>query len=124
MRVTDDSIQLPDHVAEIQLSYRTKRKPNVNISRSEDAHVALAGSWSQDIEFVEEFKILLLNRLNNALGIVNISKGGTAGTVADSRLIFAAAIKANASGIILAHNHPSGNLVSCQSCNDGYSLSV
>ena len=39
-----------------------------------------------------------------------MSTGGVSGTVADPKLIFAAAIKANACGIILAHNHPSGNL--------------
>jgi DNA repair protein RadC len=39
-----------------------------------------------------------------------VSKGGLSGTVTDVRLIFRGAIKANASGIIICHNHPSGNL--------------
>jgi len=39
-----------------------------------------------------------------------VSRGGTSGTVVDAKIIFAAAIKARADGIILAHNHPSGNL--------------
>ena len=54
--------------------------------------------------------MLLLNRANKVLGIVEISKGGTAGTVVDPKIVFAAAIKTNCSAIILAHNHPSGNL--------------
>ncbi len=62
------------------------------------------------MELREEFKILLLNRANKVLGLVNISTGGVSGTVSDPKIIFASALKANASGIILAHNHPSGNL--------------
>ncbi len=62
------------------------------------------------IEFVEQFKIILLNRANKVLGIYEVSTGGVSGTVADPKLIFAAAIKTCSSGIILAHSHPSGNL--------------
>jgi DNA repair protein RadC len=68
-------------------------------------------NWNPEIiEFVEEFKILLMNRSNSVLGILEISKGGISGTVTDVRVVFQAAIKGNASGIIAAHNHPSGNL--------------
>jgi DNA repair protein RadC len=51
-----------------------------------------------------------MNRSNSVLGIMAVSKGGLSGTVTDVRLIFQGAIKANASGIIVCHNHPSGNL--------------
>ena len=44
------------------------------------------------------------------LGIASLFKGGVVGTVIDSRVIFQYALKANASQLILAHNHPSGNL--------------
>ena len=44
------------------------------------------------------------------LGIYELSTGGVSGTVADPKLVFAAAIKANASAMILAHNHPSGQV--------------
>jgi len=53
--------------------------------------------------------VLLLNRANRVLGFVKISEGGVSGTVVDPKKIFQIALKANASGIILAHNHPSGN---------------
>lgn len=59
---------------------------------------------------VEQFKVLLLNNANKVLGIADISTGGISSTVADPRIVFATALKANASKIILAHNHPSGNL--------------
>lgn len=58
----------------------------------------------------EEFYILLLNRANEVIGKQQISKGGIAGTVADGKIIFNAALEKKASGIILAHNHPSGQL--------------
>ena len=54
--------------------------------------------------------MLLLNRANKVLGYVLLSLGGTAGTVVDPKVIFQAALKTNAHGIILCHNHPSGNL--------------
>ena len=58
----------------------------------------------------EEFKVLLLNRNNRIIKLLTISKGGIAGTVVDSRVIFKHAIEHLCSSIILAHNHPSGNL--------------
>ena len=53
---------------------------------------------------------MLLNRANRVIGISDISTGGVSGTVADPKVIFGIALKANASSIILAHNYPSGNL--------------
>ena len=100
-------------VAEIQLSYKTKVKPSQRpkITSSKDAYDILLESWDEDkLEFIEQFKILLLNRASKVLGIYEASTGGVSGTVADPKLIFAAAIKANASAIILSHCHPSGNL--------------
>jgi len=58
----------------------------------------------------EEFWIILLSRANNVISQHLISKGGQAGTVADPKIIFKAAIENNAASIILSHNHPSGNL--------------
>lgn len=99
--------------SEIQLSYCCKVKPSLRpkINGSKDARQVFVQAWDNSkIEFVEQFKAMFLNRANKVLGILEVSTGGISGTVADPRLIFVAAIKANASGIILAHNHPSGNL--------------
>lgn len=100
-------------VAEIQLIYKSDVKPSLRpkVNGSKDAYNVLLENWDNSkIEFVEQFKVLLLNRANKALGVFEVSSGSSTGTVADPKLIFAAAIKANACGIILAHNHPSGNL--------------
>jgi DNA repair protein RadC len=71
----------------------------------------------QDIPH-EEFWVLLLNRANRLIKKHQISQGGVAGTVADPKIIFKLAISELASGIILAHNHPSGNLTASQADRD------
>lgn len=103
---------------EIKLVYKSKVNPadRPKIGGSYDANQILRQHWDDSVlDLVEQFKIILLNRANKVLGIVDIATGGIAGTVADPRLIFAAALKTTASGIILAHNHPSGNLAASSS---------
>lgn len=100
-------------VAEIELIYKSKvaAKDRPHVLKSQEAYKILLQTWdSNTIELTEHLKVLLLNIRNRVLGIYHVSSGGTAGTVADPKLIFSAALKANASRIILAHNHPSGNL--------------
>jgi len=58
----------------------------------------------------EEFWVLFLNRANLLIAREQISKGGMSGTVADPRIIFQSALQHKCTGIILCHNHPSGNL--------------
>ena len=58
----------------------------------------------------EEFWVMLLNRANKVIDIKLIGRGGVSSTVVDSKVIFSFALESLASGIILAHNHPSGNL--------------
>jgi DNA repair protein RadC len=105
-------------LAEVELVYKTKVNPSdrPKITTSRDAYQVLLTAWDDNtMELREEFKVLLVNRANRVLGIFELSKGGVSGTVADPKLIFTAALKANASNIILAHNHPSGNLQPSQS---------
>jgi DNA repair protein RadC len=100
------------NLAEITVSYKPllKLSGQPQISTSIDAYQIFKEAWSETLCYCEEFNILLLNRANKVLGISKISVGGIAGTVADPKKIFQTALKANASSIILAHNHPSGNL--------------
>ena len=99
------------HISEIKVSYSSGNKDKTKITGSESAYRLLISCWDNSIiEFQEEFKILLLNRANKVLGIYSVSKGGVSGTLVDPKLIFSVALKCNASSIILAHNHPSGNL--------------
>jgi DNA repair protein RadC len=66
----------------------------------------------------EEFWILLVNRSNRIIKKLRVSVGGVAGTVADPKIIFKKAIEDLASGIILIHNHPSGNITPSQADRD------
>jgi len=100
-------------VAEVELIYKSKVKASERpqIKKSSDAYHILLQHWDKNkLEFIEQFKVILLNRNNKVLGIYETSTGGVSGTVADAKLIFTAALKTNASAIILSHNHPSGNL--------------
>lgn len=58
----------------------------------------------------EEFWVIYLNRANAVIGKENISKGGISGTTVDPKVVFRMAVQIPASAIILAHNHPSGQL--------------
>lgn len=100
-------------VAEITLSYKSgiNTSERQKITLPHEAYELFLYTWDTDrIELIEQFKVLFLNAANQVLGIYEVSSGGRAGTVADPRLIYAAALKVGAMGIILAHNHPSGNL--------------
>jgi len=56
-------------------------------------------------------------KLSNAvLGIMDVSKGGISGTVTDVRILLQASMKANASGIIVCHNHPSCDINTSDDC--------
>lgn len=99
-------------VSEVQISYRNKLQmaDRPRITSSSDAETILRANWSDDIELLEEFVVIFLTKANQVKGLFRVSRGGTSGTVVDAKIVFAAALKGLASGVILAHNHPSGNL--------------
>ena len=99
-------------VSEVRLSYHSKVQisDSPQITSSKDAANVLWANWSNDLELLESFNVLLLNRANRVKGIFTASKGGVSGTVVDAKIIFAAAIKSLACSIVISHNHPSGNL--------------
>jgi DNA repair protein RadC len=98
-------------VAAMELARRKKdsgneEKPIIKTSRSA---FDLLNPYLSDLPH-EEFYIILVNRANRVLKIEKVGMGGVTGTVADLRIMFKAAIEHLATGIILAHNHPSGQL--------------
>jgi DNA repair protein RadC len=58
----------------------------------------------------EVFAVVFLNRANKIISFQIVSSGGLTGTVADPRVILKKAIEAEATSIVLSHNHPSGSL--------------
>lgn len=100
-----------NQVAEIGIYYKSSSDEKFKIKTSDDAFKLFIDSWDMNtIELQEEFKVMLLNNSNEVLGIFPLSKGGITACLVDVRLIFACALKANATHIIVSHNHPSGKL--------------
>ena len=98
-------------IAEIKVSYTDNNKKRLKITNSKMSYDLLLACWNKHtIELQEEFKVLLLNNTNQVLGIYPLAKGGTSSVNVDAKLVFSVALKCNAKGIIVAHNHPSGSL--------------
>jgi len=101
-----------NYLNEITIQYSKKSFGNTSVKTSSDAEIMSREIYSiteSQIEVKEYFFILLLNRANEVLGYVKLSEGGICGTFVDTRLAFASVLKGLATGIILLHNHPSGN---------------
>ena len=98
-------------VGEVKLSYKPKTRNDYKVTCSEDAYKYILSTYKKgNICYKEYFKVLFLNQAHQVLGYTLISEGGLTETTADVRLIFQAALLINSVAIILAHNHPSGNL--------------
>ena len=102
---------ITDLIAEVQISYSShvKAKDRMKVTGSKDAADAFRIFWPA-YEHIEFSYLLMLNRQNQILGYHQLSKGGMTGAVVDVRVIFQVALKSSSTSIILAHNHPSGNL--------------
>ena len=100
-------------VNEISIKYQGnfKMKEAPKITSSVSAVELLFDYWDKDrIGLQECFKVLLLNNSNKVKGIFEVSNGGITGTLVDVRILFAVILKTLTTSVILAHNHPSGNL--------------
>lgn len=95
---------------ELTLKYSKGKFKEVKITSSKNVIEQSRRLFDEDtIEYREEMLIILLNRNNVILGWSSVSKGGVTGTVVDVKVIMSIALLSGASGIILSHNHPSGN---------------
>lgn len=84
--------------------------PKEKITNSKQSFEFIKQFYSDDISIYESVFILLLNRNNITIGYAKISQGGITGSVVDVKLIAKYVVDSLASGVILSHNHPSGNL--------------
>lgn len=67
--------------------------------------------WDQNkIDLLEEFKVMLLDYKQRLIGVIDLHIGNRTMVITEPQLIYAAAFVANASSIMLAHNHPSGEV--------------
>lgn len=100
-------------VSEVEISYKNRipYSQRQQVTNSCSAYEILKKIFPSDtIDYRETFIVLYLNKANQMLGYSVVSQGGTASTVVDTKMIMQTALLANASNILLAHNHPSGNL--------------
>ena len=100
-------------VAEVSLSYKNSVPYNkrTKVKDAKDAYKVMLKIHDDDtLDYTETFRVLYLNQNNQVLGCRTISEGGLASTCCDVRTILQGALLTNAVAIILAHNHPSGNV--------------
>jgi len=94
----------------VRMVYKKYQEANFKIGSSRDAYEFLIPVFGKQIEIKEQFFVLLCNNSNLVLGHFKVGEGGINSTLADLRLIFAGALASLSTAIVLAHNHPSGNL--------------
>jgi DNA repair protein RadC len=94
---------------QITLKLKTGNVVKAQIKNSNDAAKLFRSVWDDTLEINESVICLFLNRNNVTIGWFKVSQGGISSSIVDNRLILATALKCLASGIILCHNHPSGN---------------
>lgn len=92
----------------ITLKYTKSSFKRQKVSYSGTAYEIIKQLFDRDsINLIEEFIVLFVNRANETIGYIKFSGGFNAALV-DPRVIYSVALKSAASGIIIAHNHPSG----------------
>ena len=98
-------------VNEIKLTYSRKGNIEKTVLSSRDASNIFREHFDADqIDYKESFYSMYINQANKILGIQKISESGITSSLVDVRIIMQGALLCNAVSIIIAHNHPSGNL--------------
>jgi len=98
-------------VAEISVSYKPYISDKPIVMSALDAYNVFFDFFPlETIGLQEIFLVMYLNNASRVLGVYKVSTGGITGTIVDLKLILSVGLKIVASGIMLAHNHPSGSL--------------
>jgi DNA repair protein RadC len=97
-------------VAECSLVWTNRKRSGLVITAPDAAYRMLRGHWHKDIEVRERFYLVCLTRSNELIGVSEVSAGGVSQCPVDMKLLLGTALKCAASGIIVAHNHPSGDM--------------
>ena len=108
--VAPTEMKVEETISEYKLAKVKSDFERVKIDSSIKSAEFIRQFYSDDIGIFESCFILLLDRSNHTIGYAKISQGGISGTVVDIRIIAKYAVDSLASAVVLAHNHPSGNL--------------
>lgn len=96
---------------ELKVKVTATKGDDFFIKNSDDIVKVLRNIFNADtIQWTEEFIIVCLNRAHKVIGTCKVGMGGFSGVVCDPKVIMTIALQSAASSLILAHNHPSGNL--------------
>lgn len=95
---------------EYKLTCTTNEMQSIQVTGPADAAVFATNFFEDDINIYESCFIILLNRANKIIGWYKVSSGGLDATIIDKRIICKVAIDALSAGVILVHNHPSGEV--------------
>jgi DNA repair protein RadC len=99
-----------DFIPEVKIRYNRGKMFLGKISSSFDVAEFLRKTYERGkLQLQEAFVVLFLNQQNEIIGYYKHSVGSINATIADVRIIFAAALSSLSTSMILAHNHPSGN---------------
>ena len=98
-------------VSEIEITYKPAIGSKPEVTSSSDAYLILKEYYPKDqIALKEYFVVMYLNQANRVIGVQKLSIGGLTSAIADVRLLFGTALKVLATGVVISHNHPSGNI--------------
>ena len=110
---------IPNIKVKVTWDKKVKISEVVQITSSQSAVDILRTIFSKDtFGWTEEMILLCMNRANKPIAYYKISSGGISGTICDPKVVFTLALGTTSSGIIIAHNHPSGNLNPSSADND------
>ena len=110
---TETRMASSSKLAEVKLTYSAhpEQQDYPVLDSPDDVYGYLCDIWDTGkIELQEEFIVILLNNALRVLGWQKISRGSKSATIVDIPIVATTALLANASSIIIAHNHPSGLL--------------
>lgn len=109
--MTTPNLIIPEIKLTVSFDKNVKKSELKVIKSSFDTAEVLRQVFNKDtFDWTEEFIMLCLNRRNAVVGFYKVSSGGITGVIADPKVIFTIALQCTATSIIIAHNHPSGNL--------------
>jgi DNA repair protein RadC len=102
---------IPEITIQVKFDKKVKKSELKVLTSVDEVVNTLRQVFNADtFDWKEEFILLCLNKRNALVGFYKVSSGGIGGTIADPRVIFTTALNCTATSIIIAHNHPSGNL--------------
>ena len=111
--VTLNTFERSPKLSELKVTYRRSGRASdrKRMTGAMSAADYLKSVWDRDrIELVEEFLMLCLDGANRPIGWLKVSTGGLAASQVDIRVVLSIALQTASSSLIVAHNHPSGEL--------------